>query len=78
MDWNQIFIIVVEIFGVVGSIGGFVLWSTTKLDGDLKLLASRIDNDTKMLISRIDSSHARIDQLYQMFVDLLKEGQKKG
>ena len=40
----------------------FIFWLFTKLDNDIKDLCSRQDAQTQ-----------RIDQLYQMFVELLKE-----
>ena len=36
-------------------------------------MVNRIDNDVKSLGSRLDGHATRIDQLYRMFVDLLKE-----
>ena len=36
-------------------------------------LVSRIDTDVRSLSSRLDGHAMRIDQLYRMFVELLKE-----
>jgi len=35
-----------------------------------------VKEDTKTQTDRIDQLNSRIDQLYQMFIDLLKEGKK--
>ena len=37
-------------------------------------MVNRIDADVKSCCSRLDSHATRIDQLYRMFVDLLKAG----
>jgi len=55
MDWTQA-------FTIIASLGAFTFWLFTKLDNDVKTLASRLDAQAQ-----------RTDQLYQMFVDLLKE-----
>ena len=47
------------IIGVLGSFGFYML--------------SKIDNDIRMHCSRHDAQTQRIDQLYNMFVDLLKD-----
>lgn len=59
MDWTQA-------FAIIGSLGTFIFWMFTKLDSDIKSLNNRLDQ-------HISSSSARTDQLYQMFIDLLKE-----
>lgn len=51
-----------QAFAIIGSLGAFIFWMFTKLDNDIKTLGNRLDGQTQ-----------RIDQLYQMFVDLLKE-----
>ena len=47
---------------IIGTLGTFTYWLFTKLDEDLRAMHHRIDQ-----------ANQRIDQLYQMFVDLLKE-----
>lgn len=54
-----------QAFTIIGSLGAFMFWGFTKLDNDIKS-----SND------RIDAQMCRIDQLYSMYVDLLKEGRK--
>lgn len=51
-----------QAFTIIASLGAFTFWLFTKLDTDIKALSNRIDQ-----------SNERIDQLYQMFIDLLKE-----
>ncbi len=46
-----------------------VIWQVSKMDTDIKSVGS----DVKALSSRMDGHATRIDQLYRMFVDLLKE-----
>ncbi len=49
----------VALFGILTTV---MVWAVNKLDSDVKSIGSRLDG------------HAmRIDQLYRMFVDLLKE-----
>ena len=50
-----------QVFTIIGSLGAFTFWLFNKLDTDIKAMTARHD-----------SHSARIDQLYQMFVDLLK------
>lgn len=51
-----------QTFAIIGSLGAFIFWMFTKLDNDIKALSTRLDGQNH-----------RIDQLYQMFVDLLKD-----
>ena len=62
MDWTQA-------FAIIGTLGAFIFWMFTKLDNDIKAIANRLD-------CHITSSNQRIDQLYQMCLELLK-GVKK-
>lgn len=54
-----------QTFTIIGATGAFVLWAYSKLDTDIKNLSARMDQ-----------SNTRIDQLYTMFIDLLKERKK--
>ena len=47
---------------IIGSLGGFMMY-----------FLNRIHNDVKSIGARLDGHATRIDQLYKMFVDLLKE-----
>lgn len=62
MEWAQVLTIVGVNIALIAFIATIVIWSTNKMDSDMKSMGSRLDG------------HAmRIDQLYRMFVDLLKE-----
>lgn len=50
-----------QVLTIVGSLAAFTFWLFNKLDTDIKAMTARHD-----------AHAARIDQLYQMFVDLLK------
>lgn len=54
-----------QAFTIIASLGAFTFWLFTKLDNDIKALSARIDGHA-----------ARIDQLYTMFVDLIKHKNK--
>jgi len=65
MDWIQVGTIVGVNIALIGVMITVVVWAVGKMDADLKSMGTRLDG------------HAtRIDQLYRMFVDLLKEGKK--
>lgn len=59
MDW-------IQAFTIIGVLGAFTFWLFTKLDNDIKSVATRMEQQ-----------NTRIDQLYQMFIDLVKEGKGK-
>jgi hypothetical protein len=72
-DWNMTWTIIGVNLTLIGILSAFVIWGFNKLDGDmksidsdLKSLSQKMDNDTKLHVQRTD-------QLYQMFIDLLKE-----
>lgn len=44
---------------------GVMLWAFSKLDSDIKALGTKLENDMR-------AQTKRTDQLYQMFIDLLK------
>ena len=62
------------IIGVnIGLFAAFItlsIWAINKLDADIKGVGDRVDK----LGVRMDGHATRIDQLYKMFVDLLKAG----
>jgi len=55
----------IQAITIIGVLGGFMLYQF-----------NRLDNDIKSANDRQDAQMARIDQLYSMFVDLLKKGKK--
>lgn len=65
MDWIQVLTIIGTNIALFGILAALIMWSIGKIDSDVKGLGIRLDG------------HAmRIDQLYRMFIDLLKEGRK--
>ncbi len=54
---------------LIGAMATMVIWAVGKLDTDVKSIGSRID----AIGSRMDGHATRIDQLYQMFIALVKE-----
>lgn len=68
-DWSQTITIIsvqVALFGLFATV---FYWMISSLDSDVKAVGS----DVKSITSRLDAQATRIDQLYKMFVDLLKE-----
>ncbi len=62
MDWVQVMTIIGVNLGGLALLATLIVWSINKVDADVKSIGTRLDG------------HAtRIDQLYRMFVDLLKE-----
>lgn len=65
MNWAEVSTIIGVNIALFGALATIIIWMVNKLDGDIKSLGSRLDG------------HAtRIDQLYVMFVNLLKEQKK--
>jgi len=54
--------------GLFAAMITMVIWMMNKMDSDIKAVGA----DVKALSSRMDGYATRIDQLYRMFVDLLK------
>lgn len=67
MDWTQA-------ITVIGVLSTLIIWAVNKLDTDIKGLSDRIDK----VGVRLDGHAQRIDQLYHMFIDLIKEGKNDG
>jgi len=65
MEWSQVLTIVGVNTGLIAALITIIVWMVNKLD-----------NDVKSVCSRLDGHATRIDQLYHMFIDLLKEGRK--
>lgn len=66
MGWGQTLTIILSVSGILLA-GGVYIHS------DIKSMCSRMDSLSSEHSSRMDAQSARTDQLYQMFVDLLKE-----
>lgn len=73
MEWGQVVAIVGTNVALCGFIAGFMLWAVNKLDGDIKSLGDRLEKNVDSLGRRLDGHATRIDQLYQMFIQLVKE-----
>lgn len=69
MEWNQVWTMVGINVGLFAAIATLIIWAVTRIDSDVKSIGDRVDK----MGSRIDGHAQRIDQLYKMFVDLLKE-----
>ncbi len=65
MTPQDLIIIISANIALFGVLAGMIYW-----------MVNRIDSDVKSCITRLDGHAMRIDQLYRMFVDLLKEGRK--
>ncbi len=72
MEWIQVLTIVGVNIALIASMSTLMIWAINKLDSDIKDIGSKIESANK----RMDGHAMRIDQLYHMFVDLLKEGKK--
>ena len=59
-----------------GALATLVYWMVNRIDSDVKSMSAEIKADIKSITTRLDGHAMRIDQLYKMFVDLLKEGRK--
>lgn len=51
-----------QVFTIIGVLGGFIFYMINRVEKDIDVIARRLDGHAQ-----------RIDQLYKMFVDLLKE-----
>lgn len=65
MEWTQV-------FTIIGVLGGFIFYMIQRLEKDF----DKTNKSIEVLSGRLDGHATRIDQLYRMFVDLLKEGRK--
>ncbi len=87
MDWTQ----VVTIIGVLGAFAIYhanrvdaqittienqFVALNQKLDNQINTINQKLDNQINTMNQRLDQSNQRLDQLYTMFIDLLKEGRK--
>ncbi len=69
MEWSQIWTIVGINIGLFAALATLIVWVVGKVDSDIRGVGDRLDK----LGNRLDGHAQRIDQLYKMFVDLLKE-----
>jgi hypothetical protein len=62
--------------GLFGACFALIAWTLNKIDADVKDVGARVDKLGQRVDNlgvRLDGHATRIDQLYRMFVDLLKE-----
>ena len=52
-----------QVFTIIGVLGAFMFWIFQKLDTDIQKVEGKIE-----------TAHRRMDQLYQVIIDLLKQG----
>lgn len=69
MQWDQIWTIIGINIALFAALATLIIWVLSKVDSDIKSIGDRVDK----LGNRLDGHFQRIDQLYKMFVDLLKE-----
>lgn len=69
MDWIQICTLIGINVALFAALATLIIWVVGKLDSDIKSVGDRIDK----IGNRLDGHSQRIDQLYKMFIDLLKE-----
>lgn len=77
MTWSMVITIIGSNIALAGIFAGFVYWAFSKLDADIRSVSIKIDADMTAQTNRTDQLHKRTDQLYQMFIDLLKEQKPK-
>lgn len=73
MEWAQVLTIVGVNVALIGALATLLVWVVNKLDADIKSIGTRMDK----MDSRFEGHAQRIDQLYGMFVQLLKERNAK-
>ena len=79
MNWIHVLTIVGVNIAIFGALATLIIYMLNKLDGDIKSLGNRVDNlgnRVDGLSNRLDGHAMRIDQLYNMFVSLLKDSKK--
>jgi len=54
-----------QVVTIIATLGGLTVWLFSRLDADILALGNRMDRHDQ-----------RIDQLYTMFVELLKDAKK--
>lgn len=69
MEWTQTATIIGVNIALIAALATLIVWVVNKLDADVKSICTRMDK----MDSRFDGHAQRIDQLYKMFVDLLKD-----
>lgn len=81
MDWTQIITLIGVNITLIAALAGLVIWVMNKLASDVNSLGNRLDGHAmridqlyQMSCAQADRTEKRMDQLYTMFIDLVKEG----
>lgn len=69
MEWAQAGTIIGVNVALIGALATLLVYVVNRVDNDIKNIGTRMDK----MDQRFESHSARIDQLYKMFVDLLRE-----
>jgi hypothetical protein len=69
MEWTQVATIIGVNIALIAALATLIVWVVDKLDGDIK----SVSTDVKALSGRMDGHAMRIDQLYKIIIDILKE-----
>lgn len=64
------------VIAIVTATIGLIEWRFRRFESRTAEKISAVDSHIVSGLVRIDKANARIDVLYQMFIDLLKEGRK--
>lgn len=62
---------------IVVALGGLIEWRLRRFEARSSERFTSLEVHLAAGLSRIDATNARIDTLYQMFVDLLRESKKE-
>ena len=73
MTLQDICTIICVNIAMFGALATLVYWMVNRIDSDVKSMSAEIKADIKSITTRLDGHATRIDQLYKMFVDLLKK-----
>lgn len=65
MEW-------IQVFTIIGVLGAFIVWMFQKLDSDIKSANTSVNSKIDTLDNDIKQAHRRMDQLYQVIIDLIK------
>lgn len=73
MGWEQVVTIIGVNAAIVGLLASWMHWGINRVDADVQKIDSKMDTLAARMDARFESHSARLDQLYKMFIDLLKE-----
>jgi len=70
MDWTVGLTIIGVLVALFAAMTTLIIWVVNKLDSDIKNVGEKIDR----AVIRLDGHATRIDQLYNIIIDMLKAG----